>query len=253
MKKLLLIILVSFAVSKTLRILNDAQQNIQDQMKSSQQAKDQAKNLTFFDKMMNSTNNLITTFQKIAQTFNYEHSETIKEIIKKEGFSKLKIKSNVFVINLQEDKLYDYLTKRLKLLGITDQEDLNYFQITVSSETFSDDISQGSNIEIVYDDGKTDNSYDSLSLFISEATKLDCYDIMIHHFRIYEFQIADNLYWSQTISDYFGSAKVTQSEFFRQPNNLTNKQSTALIEFYKMLSLSFVAETFGIILDLPIS
>lgn len=253
MKKLLLIILVSFAISKTLRILNDAQKNIQDQMQSSQETKEQAKNTTFFDKMMSGTNTLCDTFQKVAKTFHYSHSETIKEIIKREGFSKLKLKSNVFVnINLKSSRYMDYMKKRAKVLGITNEEDLENFITTVEFSIDSDK-SGAANTELLYEDGKTDNSYDSLSVFINYGTKDDCYDIMIHHFRIFEFQIADNLVWIQKTTDYFGMANVVKDELVRQPNTLTKEQVTALIEFYKMLSLSFVAETFGIKLDLPIS
>ena len=253
MKKLLLIILISFAVSKTLRILNDAQQNIQDQMQSSQQTKDQAKQSTFFDKMTNRTNTLLGLFQNIAKTFHSEHSETVKEIIKREGFSKLKLKSNVFVnVNLKATSYLNYMRRRGSVLGISDPDDLDNFITTVEFAPDSDKAGAG-NTNLVYEDGKTDNSYDSLSVFVNEGTKEDCYDVMIHHFRIYEFQIADNLLWVQKTDDYFGIAKVTKDEFVRQPNTLTKEQVTALIEFYKMLSLSFVAETFGIKLDLPLS
>lgn len=250
MKKLIFVLLIIFITSKTLRLLSEDKKDIKTGLSSSNELKQQIANLTIAQKIKNITGDLCDTYNKLSNSFKVTKTETVKKFITREGFSQLKLTSRLFYNkNLKKEKYMSYMDKRGKRLGIKDDDYQDYLD-TVEFMPFEE--SSGMfNAELFYKDGRGDNSYSSFNVLASEGSRPDCYDIIIHHFRIFDFQLADDILWTEKNNNYCNIFEQTKQEFKKVPKSLGKAEIQSLIEFYKILSLKFVGDTFGINLKLP--
>lgn len=251
MKKYILVLLIAIITSKTLRLLEDeATENVDSQVKVDENKKEQASKLSFTGKIKSYVNDICDSYDRIAKSFKITKSESVKEVITREGFSKLKLESIVFVNkNIKEEKYEEYFEKRGKNLGIKPQY-LEEFKTTVDSGQYSESADMF-RTSIDYQDGRDNNTYSSINVIIGEGSRKNCYDVIIHYFSISAFQIADDLVWIEQSNNYCNIFQETKQKFITRPKTLTEKQVTALVDFYRILSLKFIGETFGISLKLP--
>lgn len=250
MKKFILVLLIAIITSKTLRILDDATENVDSQVKVDDSKKAAASKLSFTGKIKSYVNDICDSYDRIAQSFKITKSQSVKEVITREGFSKLKLESTVFVNkNLKGEKYDKYFQDRAKTLGLK-QKYLEEFNTTIDSGKYSENADMFKT-SIDYQDGRDNNTYSSINVIVGEGSRTNCYDIIIHYFSISAFQIADDLLWIEESNNYCNIFQQTKQKFITRPKTLTEKQVTALIDFYRILSLKFIGETFGIKLKLP--
>ena len=248
MKKLIFVLLIVSIVSKTLRLLTDGE-GLNNLTVSSEEKK-HVSILTIAQNIKNVTNGFCDTFNKLASTFKISKSETVKQFINREGFSQLRLTSRLFYNkNLMSSVYKQYMEARGSKLGIK-EEDKDDYLTTVEFIPFEE---KGGmfNAELFYKDGREDNSYSSFNVMASLGTMDDRYDITIHHFRIFDFKLADDILWTEKSTNYFNAFSNTKQEFKKVPKSLSKTEVQSLIDFYKLLTLKFIGETFGIDLQLP--
>lgn len=250
MKKFILALLIALSVSKMIRVLEEETKDLQNGLTASETEKKTIANLTIAEKFKNMATNFCDGFNKISSTFKVTQSETVKKFITRDGFSKIKLKSYLFITkNLIESKYMYYMEKRGRSLKIK-EDDFEQYKITVEMMPFSDSNSMFIS-DLVYKDSKDPNSYSSFNVMASMGSKDDTYDVLIHYFKIFEFQLADDILWTEKNSNYFNMFDKTKQNFVKVPKNLSRKEIEALIDFYKVLSLKFIGDSFGINLKLP--
>lgn len=249
MKKFITILLLAFIASKTLRIVTQ-DGNPETALSADDATKGKANLFSKSANIKNAINDLCDGYDRITKSFNIQKSREIKQIIERDGFSKLHIKSNLFIMtNLIMDKYDSYVERRAKAMRLKDDV-LENFLITAQFGAFADD-GFWNKADIVYEDGDTQNSYDSLTVFAAPGSKPDAMDILISQFQVLDFKVADDLIWVKKNDNYFNFFKSEGEEFVKRPKTFTEAQVTALIEFYKLLSFKFLADTFGIQVKLP--
>lgn len=249
MKKLILVLLIAISISKMLRVLEKTK-GLEDGLSANENEKKQVANLTIAEKFKKFATNFCDGFNQISNTFKVTQSETVKKFITRDGFSKIRLKSYLFITkNLIDSKYMYYMEKRGKTLGIKD-DDFEQYKITVEMMPFSDSNAMFVS-DLVFKDKNDRNSYSSFNVMASMGTKGGAYDVLIHYFKIFDFQLADDILWTEKNSNYFNMFDKTKQNFVKVPKNLSKKEVESLIDFYKVLSLKFIGDSFGINLKLP--
>lgn len=250
MRKFIFVFLIVFIASKTLRLLTEEKKDLKTGLTAKKEEKQQVAKLTIAQKIKNITGDLCDTYDRLTQSFKVTKSETVKKFITREGFSQLKLTSRLFYNkNLMDEKYMEYMNKRAKGLGIKN-DDLEDYLTTVEFMPFEEGTGMF-DAKLFYKDGRGDNSYSSFNVIATMGSMNGRYDILIHHFRIFDFQLADDILWTEKSSNYCNIFQQTKQEFKKIPKSLSEAQVQSLIDFYKILSLKFVGDTFGINLNLP--
>lgn len=193
---------------------------------------------------------IMDSVDRVAQSFKVEKKKEIKEIIERDGWDKLHIKSQIFVmIGLMEKKYYEYCEKRGRALNLP-KDIYEHYNITAEYGPWTIEDALYNSAEFIYTDENVRNSYDSFTVLASQGKREDTYDIIIAQFQVLDFKIADDLIWFKYSNKYTNFFNEEGEEFVKRPNILTDKQIEALLDFIKVLSYKFLADTFGVKFDL---
>ena len=251
MKKLILVLLLAFIASKSLRILSAKEGGINDALKADDIAKNKSESFNFVSKFKSSITDLSDIFKTLSETFHIKRSREIKEIIERDGFSKLHLKSNLFIMNgLIQEKYMDYVVRRGKAMRLKG-EVLENFLTTAEFAQWADEQSFWNKVDVVYQDSDVKNSYDSFTVLASQGKKAGTMDILISQFQVFDFKVSDDLIWIKKSDNYMNFFENDGEEFVKRPKVFTEAQIKSLIDFYKLLNFKFIADTFGIEVKLP--
>lgn len=250
MRKIILILCIAFILSKSLRIM----QADPPVKKPGEVVDDNTKKRAGMFK--NTANfkqgitDIMDSVDRVAQTFKVEKHREIKEIIERDGWDKLNIQSQIFIMTgLMEEKYYEYCEKRGRALKLP-EEVYEHYNITAEYGPWTVDDALYNKADFIYSDENIKNTYDSFTVLASQGKRDGTYDILISQFKVLDFKIADDLIWFKYSNSYTSFFKEDGEEFVKRPNILTDKQIQALLDLLKVLSYKFLADTFGVKFDL---
>lgn len=254
MRKIILVLCISFILSKSLRILQQGttkEGGAGDATTTDQTTQSAAENMSKSGQIKTWVNDLTESYDRVAKSIYVTKHQEIKEIIERDGWDKLHLKSNIFIMNgLLEEKYYEYVYKRGKALKLRG-EIYEHYNITAEYGPWTIDNALWNKCDFIYSDENIKNSYDSFTVLASQGRKEGAYDILISQLQIFDFKIADDLIWIKQSNDYAQFFKEDKEEFIKRPNILTEKKLEALVDVFKILSFKFLADTFGVKVQLP--
>lgn len=251
MRKIILVLCIAFILSKSLRIMQTKPgetQNINGGVSNT--TKERAGMFANTANFKQGISDIMDSVDRVAQSLKVSKHREIKEIIERDGWDRLNIKTQIFVMTgLMEEKYYEYCEKRGRALKLPD-EVYEHYNITAEYGPWTVDDALYNKADFVYTDENIKNSYDSFTVLASQGKRDGTYDILISQFQVLDFKIADDLIWFKYSNSYTNFFQEDGEEFVKRPKILTEKQLEALLDVMKLISYKFLADTFGVKFDL---
>lgn len=255
MKKYIFVLLFAIIASKSLRILNKSG-NIFTALTADDEAKNKASTFAYISKIKDAIKVLRHEYSKLIEDFNEKQNKILRNMISGEQISKLNVESNIYIMtNLTSEKYLDYIRRRVNGLGLSKE----YLNGIIDGFESLPTIGGGDDFwfkgNALYPDEYLKNAYNSILILGSIGSKPDCYDVVILHFRLRDFIIADdklmNIRVNKNSMDFFNDFGFYYCKEFSD-SILTKEEYEALVNFEKILSFRFLADIFSITVEIPI-
>lgn len=249
MRKIILVLCIAFILSKSLRIMqDDTVKNLGNGVPNA--AKQKAGMFANTANFKQGITDIMDSVDRVAQSLKVSKHREIKEIIERDGWDRLNLKTQIFVMTgLMEEKYYAYCENRGKALKLP-KEVYEHYNITAEYGPWTVDDALYNKADFIYTDENIKNSYDSFTVLASQGKRDGTYDILISQFQVLDFKIADDLIWYKYSNSYTNFFQEDGEEFVKRPKILTEKQLEALLDVMKLISYKFLADTFGVKFDL---
>ena len=251
MKTTLVFLLIALSAATNLRRLQSSSTQGDASSKTDVSPAQQQK-LTGFDKFNNfcdSINKVADTYQNVVNAFKSSYSKSM-QIIPQEGFKKFKMTSNVFIAKgLKEERYLKYFQGKEPAFHLTGDKKI-FFEQTVEDGMYCDQ-NDWNQLKVIYEDGKDDNTFDNINVYISIQDSGDKFDVILLYMTG-EFGLADDILYIQESKSIAGGIYSSSKDSMEKvPHHMSQKEAEALINFYNILSVKFVSSTIGIKLNLP--
>ena len=253
MKSILVLLLIALCAASNLRRLSLPDSiipsNANDQSTASNSTVQKISFLDKFDNYCDSIKKVANTYQNVVDAFKSSYSKSMK-IIQQEGFKKFKMISNVFVAKgLREERYINYFKGKEPAFHLEGDKKI-FFEQTVEDGMYCDQ-NDWNQLKVIYEDGKSDNTFDNINVYISLQESGDKYDIILLYMTG-EFGLADDILYIQESKSIAGGIYSSSKDSMEKvPHHMSQKEAEALINFYNILSVKFVSSTIGIKLNLP--
>ena len=251
MRTTLVLLLIALSAATNLRRLSSSSTpgDIASKTEVSPANKQKISGMDKFNNFCDSINKVADTYQNVVNAFKSSYSKSMR-IIPQEGFKLLKMTSNVFIAKgLKEERYLKYFQGKEPAFHLTGDKKI-FFEQTVEDGMYCDQ-NDWNQLKVIYEDGKDDNTFDNINVYISIQDSGDKFDVILLYMTG-EFGLADDILYIQESKSIAGGIYSSSKDSMEKvPHHMSQKEAEALINFYNILSVKFVSSTIGIKLNLP--
>ena len=252
MKSILVLLLIAFCAASNLRRLQIpgiTPGNADSQATASNSTVQKITGFDKFNNYCNAVDKIASTYQNVVNAFKSSYSKSM-QIIPQEGFKRFKMTSNVFIAKgLREERYLKYFQGKEPAFNLKGDKKI-FFEQTVEDGMYCDQ-NDWNQLKVIYEDGKDDNTFDNINVYISIQDSGDKFDVILLYMTG-EFGLADDILYIQESKSIAGGIYSSSKDSMEKvPHHMSQKEAEALINFYNILSVKFVSSTIGIKLNLP--
>ena len=237
MKTYLLILLLALISCKNLRFLD-----------GEAETKDNVQKMSNFDKFTSAVNKVCEMWQNICSTFGNEKWDIVKGYMKQNGYEKLAL--DTLYLSGRRARLSawdDIWNIRFEEMDVTDPDDLDNLHTTIDFGRDTD-----SSVWNLSTNGFNDKGqYRLLTVLTNVRSEANQFDYVIFDMKI-DFKIAPMLVFRcKGASHIGGMINYSSDEIEEVDEALGSKRAAAMVEFFKLFSLKYVASLAGVELKMP--